>query len=113
LNLGVSRNRFCDFLADPDSRSFSRFGAVIMQVAVCPEPVLAKDRLLCCPEHSKAKPMLVGVCFVCVQAGFFLSFIGLCFGFVNGVVVPWLIVRMSAASIMTGAKDALFAPVVH
>ena len=25
LNLGVSRNRFCDFLADPDSRSFSRF----------------------------------------------------------------------------------------
>ena len=35
LNLGVSRNRFCDFLADPDSRSFSRFGAIIMQVAVC------------------------------------------------------------------------------
>jgi len=33
LNLGVSRNRFCDFLADPDSRSFSRFGAIIMQVA--------------------------------------------------------------------------------
>jgi hypothetical protein len=30
----VSRNRFCDFLADPDSRSFSRFGAIIMQVAV-------------------------------------------------------------------------------
>jgi hypothetical protein len=25
LNLGVPRNRFCDFLADPDSRSFSRF----------------------------------------------------------------------------------------
>eukprot|EP01046_Picozoa_sp_COSAG06_P042772 COSAG06_NODE_5497_length_3442_cov_3.036195_4_plen_171_part_00 len=25
LKLGVSRNRFCDFLADPDSRSFSRF----------------------------------------------------------------------------------------
>jgi hypothetical protein len=25
LNLGVSRNRFCDFLADPDSRNFSRF----------------------------------------------------------------------------------------
>jgi ABC-type multidrug transport system fused ATPase/permease subunit len=25
LNLGMSRNRFCDFLADPDSRSFSRF----------------------------------------------------------------------------------------
>eukprot|EP01046_Picozoa_sp_COSAG06_P037522 COSAG06_NODE_4243_length_4437_cov_333.188797_4_plen_188_part_00 len=27
-------NRFCDFLADPDSRSFSRFGTIIMQVAV-------------------------------------------------------------------------------
>jgi hypothetical protein len=25
LNLGVSRNRFCDFLADPDSQNFSRF----------------------------------------------------------------------------------------
>ena len=25
LNLGVSRNRFCDRLADPDSRSLSRF----------------------------------------------------------------------------------------
>jgi hypothetical protein len=34
LNIGVSRNRFCDFLADPDSRSFSRFGAIIMQFAV-------------------------------------------------------------------------------
>jgi hypothetical protein len=34
LNLGGSRNRFCDFLADPDSRSFSRFGAIIMQFAV-------------------------------------------------------------------------------
>ena len=34
LNLGVSRNRFCDFLADPDSRSFSRFGAIITQFAV-------------------------------------------------------------------------------
>jgi hypothetical protein len=34
LNIGVSRNRFCDFLADPDSRSFSRFGAIIMQIAV-------------------------------------------------------------------------------
>jgi hypothetical protein len=33
LNLGVSRNRFCDFLADPDSRSFSRFGAIIVQFA--------------------------------------------------------------------------------
>jgi hypothetical protein len=33
LNIGVSRNRFCDFLADPDSRSFSRFGAIIMQFA--------------------------------------------------------------------------------
>eukprot|EP01046_Picozoa_sp_COSAG06_P076941 COSAG06_NODE_24798_length_652_cov_1.010850_1_plen_71_part_00 len=26
----MSQNRFCDFLADPDSRSFSRFGAIIM-----------------------------------------------------------------------------------
>ena len=34
LNIGVSRNRFCDFLADLDSRSFSRFGAIIMQFAV-------------------------------------------------------------------------------
>jgi len=34
LNIGVSRNRFCDFLADPDSRSFSRFGAIIVQFAV-------------------------------------------------------------------------------
>jgi hypothetical protein len=25
---------FCDFLADPDGRSFSRFGAIIMQFAV-------------------------------------------------------------------------------
>jgi hypothetical protein len=33
LNIGVSRNCFCDFLADPDSRSFSRFGAIIMQAA--------------------------------------------------------------------------------
>jgi hypothetical protein len=31
----VSRNRFCDFLADPDSRIFSRFGAIMMQLAVC------------------------------------------------------------------------------
>jgi hypothetical protein len=29
LNIGVSRNRFCDFLADPDSRSFSRFGRLL------------------------------------------------------------------------------------
>jgi hypothetical protein len=34
LNIGVSRNRFGDFLADPESRSFSRFGAIIMQFAV-------------------------------------------------------------------------------
>jgi hypothetical protein len=50
LNIGVSRNRFCDFLADPDSRSFSRFGAIIMQfaaVAVCPEMILVSTRLLC------------------------------------------------------------------
>jgi hypothetical protein len=25
LNFGVSQNRFCDFLADPEKRSFSRF----------------------------------------------------------------------------------------
>jgi hypothetical protein len=37
LNIGVSRNRCCDFLADPDSRSFSRFGAIIMQFAVVVE----------------------------------------------------------------------------
>jgi hypothetical protein len=29
LNLGVSRNRFCDFLADPDSRNFSRFTLIL------------------------------------------------------------------------------------
>jgi hypothetical protein len=29
LNLGVSRNRFGDFLADPDSRSFSRFTLIL------------------------------------------------------------------------------------
>jgi hypothetical protein len=40
LNLGVSRNGFCDFLADPDSRSFSRFGAIIMQVAVRDDAVV-------------------------------------------------------------------------
>ena len=33
LNIGVSRNRFCGLLAAPDSRSVSRFGAIIMQVA--------------------------------------------------------------------------------
>jgi hypothetical protein len=42
LNLGVSRNRFCDFLADPDSRSFSRFGAIIMQFAA--KPFLCPDQ---------------------------------------------------------------------
>jgi hypothetical protein len=47
LNLGVSRNRFCDFLADPDSRNFSRFEAIIVQFAVyhrgplrCPQLVI-------------------------------------------------------------------------
>jgi hypothetical protein len=29
LNLGVSRNRFCDFLADPDGRNFSRFTLIL------------------------------------------------------------------------------------
>ena len=69
----MSRNRFCDFLhvADPDSRSFSRFGAVIMQVAVCPEPVLAKDRLLCCPEHSSKT--VDGGCLFCLRASRVLS----------------------------------------
>jgi hypothetical protein len=77
-------------------------------------PSLSWQKIVFCVAlNTQAKPLMVGVCFVCVQAGFFLSFIGLCFGFVNGVVVPWLIVRMSAASIMTGAKDALFAPVVY
>jgi hypothetical protein len=42
LNLGVSRNRFCDFLADPDSRSFSRFGAIILQFAVFAQRCFAK-----------------------------------------------------------------------
>jgi hypothetical protein len=40
----VSQNRFCDFLADPDSRSFSRFGAIIMQFAVAAEcPLISID----------------------------------------------------------------------
>jgi hypothetical protein len=42
LNIGVSRNRFCDFLADPDSRSFSRFGAIIMQFAVLLQQFLSR-----------------------------------------------------------------------
>ena len=54
LNIGVSRNRFCDFLADPDSRSFSRFGAIIMQFAVCQ-----------CDQLSGVRELL---CFVCVCA---------------------------------------------
>jgi hypothetical protein len=28
----VSRNRFCDFLADPDSRNFSRFTLILTGV---------------------------------------------------------------------------------
>jgi hypothetical protein len=64
LNLGVSRNRFCDFLADPDSRSFSRFGAIIMQFAATPvleaavlakrsssELALERCRLTCLCQH--------------------------------------------------------------
>jgi hypothetical protein len=35
LNLGVSRNRFCDFLAGPDSRSFSRFYTNIERSRYC------------------------------------------------------------------------------
>jgi len=30
LNLGVSRNRFCDFRANPDSRNFSRVYTLIL-----------------------------------------------------------------------------------
>jgi hypothetical protein len=37
LNIGVSRNRFCDFLADPDSRSFSLLRRLLCksQYAAC------------------------------------------------------------------------------
>ena len=41
--------------------------------------------------------------------GFFLSFIGLCFAFVNGVIVPWLITRASAHKIMVGGLLVLTA----
>jgi hypothetical protein len=47
LNIGVSRNRFCDFLADPDSRSFSRFGAIIMQFAVFFAPLYTENDPFC------------------------------------------------------------------
>ena len=60
LNLGVSRNRFCDFLADPDSRSFSRFGAIIMQFAVvllCPGMVA----LITLPSLPIMSPMLYAI----------------------------------------------------
>ena len=55
--LGVSRNRFCDFLADPDSRSFSRFGAITMQVAVTLAALSIEFSFqlllrFVCPEHS-------------------------------------------------------------
>jgi hypothetical protein len=33
LNIGVSRNRFCDFLADPDGRNFSRFTLIFTGAA--------------------------------------------------------------------------------
>ena len=54
LNLGVSRNRFCDFLADPDSdsRSFSRFGAIIMQFAVVSFACLRVPEAYCRGESS-------------------------------------------------------------
>jgi hypothetical protein len=45
LNLGVSRNCFGDFLADPDSRSFSRFGAIIMHCS-CYAPSPRRELLL-------------------------------------------------------------------
>jgi ABC-type uncharacterized transport system auxiliary subunit len=51
LNIGVSRNRFCDFLADPDSRSFSRFGAIIMQFAVVACGVSCEGRMCGCRAH--------------------------------------------------------------
>jgi hypothetical protein len=62
LNLGVSRNRFCDFLADPDSRSFSRFGAIIMQFAVAHSHSLLNNQLrtLLSPSplmHTVADPL--------------------------------------------------------
>jgi hypothetical protein len=58
LNLGVSRNRFCDFLADPDSRSFSRFGAIIMQFAVSLHFLMLKMIIL--PRQARDKHTQVG-----------------------------------------------------
>jgi len=60
LNLGVSRNRFCDFLADPDSRSFSRFGAIIMQFAVRKRvcvfaPCLLTSKMIILPRQARDK----------------------------------------------------------
>jgi hypothetical protein len=46
LNIDVSRNRFCDFLADPGSRNFSRFTLILTGAgtgALLPTEV---DRLL-------------------------------------------------------------------
>ena len=53
---GPKFEHFCDFLADPDSRSFSRFGAMIMQVAV-----------RCLSACACASCVMVTVC-VCVYA---------------------------------------------
>ena len=64
----MSRNRFCDFLADPDSRSFSRFWAIIMQFAVCvptcacvrPEPVLINPSFcVCCVVDDTATCIII------------------------------------------------------
>jgi hypothetical protein len=40
LNVGVSRNRFCDFLADPDSRFSAVLGRLLCN-SQYPEPVVA------------------------------------------------------------------------
>jgi len=55
LNIGVSRNRFCYFLADPDSRSFSRFGAIIMQFAVTTSFPVIESAKLFLPRQAQDK----------------------------------------------------------
>jgi hypothetical protein len=61
LNIGVSRNRFCDFLADPDSRSFSRFGAAIIMQFACKNPSDVRLCALLCAD--------VCAVFFCAQCG--------------------------------------------
>ena len=41
--------------------------------------------------------------------GFFISFVGLCFAVVNGAVVPYLVTRLSASTIMVGGLLVLAA----